>query len=198
MIESILSTFGISGLILLFFWVFGGSLGIPGSTITIITFGSLTSSLSGLILIILICFIAAVLGDIFAYELARKISDPLRNKLRKLKFFRNNESKTKFLLNKYEFPIIFFTRFLIIGLCVAVSYISGLEKIKRRKFYFAVIPGEFLFAVIYSSIGYAAGGIIANLLTAINDFILVIILLILAFFAIRFIIKHNKRKRKLK
>lgn len=195
MISTILANISISGLILLFLWIFGGSLGIPGSTITMIAFGSLAGNFPSLLILIAICFIAAVAGDIFAYELARKISNPFRDRLRRFHLFRDNEAKTRSRLHTYQFPIIFFTRFFILGLCAVVSYVSGLEKVKRKKFYFAVITGEFLYAVIYSSLGFLFGGIIVNLLKAINDFILVVILFVIAFFVVRFLVRRSKNKK---
>lgn len=182
MIGSLLANLGTSGLILLFLWVFTGSFGFPGSTVAMIAIGSLARGIPALVLISLISFVAVVLGDILAYELARKLSDRLRKILRKFLFFRDNESKARGLLNRYEFPIIFFTRFALIGLCVAVSYISGLEKVSRKKFIWAVIFGEFLFAVIYPLVGFAVGEIFGDLLNAINDFVLVALLFMLVFY----------------
>jgi len=179
MILSIVTNLSIGSLILLFFWVFAGSLGVPGGAITMIAYGSLAGSVSKLILFMIISFVAAVIGDILAYELARRLSNKLRDKLRKLLFFRNNEPKVRSLLNKYGFYIIFFTRFALVNLCAVTSYVSGLEKINRKKFILAVISGELLFAIIYPLIGFTLGEIFSSLINAINYFIIAILLIIL-------------------
>jgi membrane protein DedA with SNARE-associated domain len=179
MILSIVTNLSVGSLILLFFWVFAGSLGVPGGAITMIAYGSLAGSVSKLILFMVISFVAAVIGDILAYELARKLSNKLRDKLRNFFFFRNNEPKARNLLNKYGFYIIFFTRFALVNLCAVVSYVSGLEKVNRKKFIFAVISGEFLFAIIYPLIGFTLGEIFSSLINAINYFIVAILLIIL-------------------
>lgn len=184
--------FSITSLLFLLFYIFIGSLGLPGGTITMIGFGSLADSVPSLIAVILISFVAAVSGDILAYELARRLSEEFRNKLRRLSFFLNNELKAKNLLSKYEFPIVFFTRFVLISLCVVVSYVSGFERISRRKFILAVIAGEFLFATIYPLIGYLAGEIFNNLLSTVNNLVIVIVLILLVFYIIRFIVKRRR------
>jgi len=183
----------IASLIVLFFYGLLGSLGLPGGSLTLIAFGSLSGNITALIFVIIISFIAAVLGDILAYELARKLSDDFRNKLRKFSFFMNNELKAKNLLNKYEFPIIFFTRFALISLCVVVSYVSGFEKINRRKFILAVITGEILYAIIYPLIGFIAGEVFSSILSTINDVIIVILLVALIFYFARFLIKRRRK-----
>jgi len=189
----LIAGFSVTSLVFLFFYIFVGSLGLPGGTITMIGFGTLAKSASSLILVISISFAAAVIGDISAYTLARKLSEGFRNKLRKLSFFLNNELKAKNLLNKYEFPIIFFTRFALISLCVVVSYVSGFEKVNRKKFIAAVIAGEFLFAVIYPLIGYLAGEIFSSILSTINNIIVVIVLILLVFYLVRFIVKRRRK-----
>jgi len=180
------------GLITLFLWVFTGALGFPGSTVGIIAFGSLATKFSSLVLLIIIIYIAVITGDILAYEIATFFSEKFRKKLRNFSFFRDNEEKARNLLKQHEFSIVFFTRFALTGLCQVVSYVSGFEKISRKKFIFAVLTGEFLFAVIYSSIGFFIGGVFNSIINTINYFVLVALLLFLAFYLIRYIIKKRK------
>lgn len=190
-----ISIFSLSlgGLIILFLWLFVGSFGLPAGTITMIAFGSLAGSINALILVIVISFVAVVLGDILAYELARKLSGRLREKLRKLSFFGDSEHRAKNLLDKYGFLIIFFSRFAILSLCVVVSYVSGFEKFNRRKFVTAVISGELLFAIIYPLIGFGIGVAFGNILTAVNYFILAILLLLLIFYLARLLLHRRKK-----
>jgi membrane protein DedA with SNARE-associated domain len=192
---SLLTISGIVSLVILFFWVFSSSLGIPGGAITIIAYGSLSGDLPSLGLVILVSFIAAVIGDIFAYGLARKFSETFIKRLRTFRFFRDNEFKSRGLLNKNVFWIIFLTRFLISDLCAIVSYICGLEKINRKKFISAVLAGEFLFAVIYSVIGFIAGEVLNSLLKAMSYVVLAIVLILALIYIIRYLLKRKNRVR---
>jgi membrane protein DedA with SNARE-associated domain len=182
----------VGGLVVLFFWILIGSLGLPGGTIEIIAESSLAASFYSLAIVILITFAAAAAGDILAYELARKLSGRIRKKLIAFSFFRNNEDRTKRLLNKYGFYIVFLTRFALVSLCQVMSYVSGLEKYSRRKYLMAVILGEFLFAVIYSLIGFMVGEIFGNLLSAINYAILAVVLILVVFYMIRSLVRKRR------
>jgi len=183
----------IGGLIVLFFWILIGSLGLPGGTIEMIAEGSLATGISGLIIVIFISFAAAVIGDILAYELARKLSGRLRSKLVTFSFFESNEKKTRRLLNQYGFYMVFLTRFALISLCQVMSYVSGLEKYNRKKFIIAVVFGELLFAIVYPLIGFMVGEVFGNLLSAVNDLVLAVLLLLIAFYLARFLIRRRKR-----
>ena len=141
---------------------------------------------------IIIVYVAVVAGDILAYELAVFFSERFRNKLRHLSFFRDNEEKARNLLKKYEFSIVFYTRFVLTGLCQVTSYVSGFEKIPRKKFISAVLAGEFLFSVIYVLIGFLVGGLLNNFINTLNYSVIVIILLFVAFYLIRYMLGRRR------
>ena len=183
----------IGGLVVLFFWILIGSLGLPGGTVEMIAVGSLATGIYSLIIVILISFAASVAGDILAYELARKLSGRLRSKLVTFSFFESNEKKARSLLNKYGFYMVFLSRFALISLCQVMSYVSGLEKYNRKKFIIAVVSGELLFAIIYPLIGFAVGEVFGNLLSAVNDLILAVLLILIVFYLARFLIKRRMR-----
>lgn len=187
-----------SGLAILFLWVTIGSLGLPGGTIAIIAFGSLAGTVSYLILLIAISFAAAVIGDVLAFELAVKFSDEFRNKLRHFSFFRNNESKAKEMLTKYGFQIVFFTRFALLSLCPVVSYVSGFEKMNRKKFLAAVLSGEFLFAAIYSIVGFTVGETFNSLISAANYIIAAVLLIVLLLYLLRLLLRRYRRNNFIK
>ncbi len=183
-----------SGMMTLFFWVLTGALGIPGSTIGIILFGSLADNLYAIIPIIIVVYIAVVLGDIIAYELASFFSKKFRKKLRNFSFFRDNEKKVKKLLVNYEFPIIFFTRFALTGLCQVTSYICGFEKVDRKKFILAVLVGELLFAIIYSLIGFFAGTALNLLIKTVNNLAIAIVLILISVYLVVYLIRKYQRR----
>jgi membrane protein DedA with SNARE-associated domain len=179
-------------LIALLVWVFTGALGVPGSSLGIITFGTTLTTISSLIITIILVYIAVVAGDIFAYELAMFFSERFRGKLRHFSFFRDNEEKARNLLKKYEFYIVFFTRFALTGLCQVVSYVSGFERISRKKFILAVVTGEFLFAVIYVLIGFFLGEILSKWLSIINYSAAALVALFAIFYIIRYLVKKRR------
>lgn len=181
-----------SGLMTLFFWVLTGALGVPGSTIGIMLFGSLATKISSLFSVIIIVYIAVVLGDIIAYELASFFSKKFRRKLRRFSFFKDNERKVKNLLERYEFSIIFFTRFAFTGLCQVTSYVCGFEKVNRKKFVVAVLIGEILFAINYSLIGFFVGGALILLIKTINRLVIAILLLLIAAYLTVYLIRKRK------
>jgi membrane protein DedA with SNARE-associated domain len=185
----------ISGLVIMLLLVFGGSLGLPGGALSIISVSSLASNFSNILIIIVLSYIAAVLGDLLAYELAFKLSDRFRNKLRKFSFFRNNELKAKELIDKRGFSIVFFTRFALLSLCPVISYLSGFEKMKRKKYYLAVISGELLYALIFPIIGFTVGEVINSLISAIDYLALAVLLLVLLFFIIKYYLSKKKSRK---
>jgi membrane protein DedA with SNARE-associated domain len=180
------------GFILLFAWVMVGSFGIPASTFGIIVMGSLSKSIPTLMLVIVVAYVAVIIGDTLTYTLATKLSDEFKNKLRRFNFFRENEPEVKELLAKHGFPIVFFTRFALPHLCAVTSYVSGFEKWNRKKFILAVLTGEFLFAAGYSILGFAIGEVVNNLMNTINYVLLAIVLLIL----LGYFLKKYLKKRK--
>ena len=178
------------GLLLAFLLVISSSFGFPGGIITMIALGSLCKDIPSLILVMGVAFFASVFGDMLAYELARRISDKVEKRLRKFNFFVDNEQKARRLLSRYGFWIIFFTRFALVGLCAVISYICGLEKYNRKKFFLAVLAGEFFYALIYPLLGFTVGEVFSNLISAINDFAVVIVLLAVVFYLIRYFWKR--------
>lgn len=190
MIELLISGINLVNLSILFIWIFITSLGVPGGVVAMVSSGALANSFIELIPVILITVSAAILGDITAYELARKFSLRLSKKLIKFKFFKNNEIKSRDLLKKHEFSFVFFTRFALIGLCAVVSYISGFERLNRKKFYMAVISGEIIYASLYPIIGFIFKETWNDLVNIIQDILIIVVLIVVAGFL--FIITKRK------
>ena len=180
------------GLTVLFLWAFTGALGVPGSSIGIIAFGAVASGFGSLALLIVIVYIAVVLGDLTAYGLAAFFSERFREKMRRLKFFRDNEEKAREKLKQYEFMIVFLTRFVFTGLCQVTSYVSGFERVSRRKFVLAVLTGEALFAAIYVMIGFFVGEIFNTLINTVNYLVVFLILAALLVYMIRYFLRKRR------
>ena len=148
-----------------------------------------------LFIIIIIAAIAAILGDIFAYELARKFSIAIESKIQKYKFFRNNEIKAKKFLSNYEFFALFITRFFLTGLCAVISYISGFTRLNRKKYIAAVILGEILYAVIFTTLGYVFRLAWNDLVNILDNFIIITILSAVTIVLIIIFRRRIKRKK---
>jgi membrane protein DedA with SNARE-associated domain len=191
MIETIFG-FNLLNIFLVFLWVFLDCFGVPGASISIIATASLARNIPSLILIILVVYVAACAGDILVYSIARIISSPLLKRLRRFSFFKHGEKKARRLLVKYEFMIIFFSRFAMGSLSPVLNYIGGIEKINRGKFILAVLTGEFLYALIFSLAGYLFGEIAINFLGTANYIVLTIVLVIIGLWIVRYFFKEKK------
>ena len=191
MIESLISQINFVNLGIVFAWVVGASFGVPGALIVMVSSGALANNYFDLGMVVLTASIAAMLGDIGAYELARGFSGKLSSQLQRFSFFRTNEGESRCLLEKSQFWFVFFTRFALTQLCAIVSYISGLAKLDRKRFVSAVVLGEFLYGLIYPMIGFIfkqtwndVASVIGNVL-AISALIVLLLALLVAFWYYR-------------
>ena len=195
---SFFSGINLSNLSLLFIWALISSFGIPGALVAEIGAGALSNNLLDIFFVILTVAVGSILGDIFAYEIARKFSPYLSKKLSKFKFFREGEPEARQILKKYEFLSVFLTRFIFTGLDSVVNYIGGFEKINRKKFILAVIPGEILYASIYTILGFFFKEIFIDLSNVIEDTITsAVLILIVGLLVYVYLKKRKKRKLRL-
>ena len=171
---------GIVNLILLFAFSFLSSLGIPAGTVWMISSGALANSAWDLLPIMAASVAGAIVGDLAAYEFARRFSDQLLRRLERLKGFRSKESRAWDLFKKAEFSMIFFTRFLFTGLCAVTNYLTGFARTKRRTFIAAVVAGELLYGTIYPAFGYLFKETWNSFAAVVGDVITVLTLLVLA------------------
>lgn len=188
------------GAVALFFLVFSASFVIiPVMGFIITSLGSLMPDPTTLIYMMFLLHLAAVLGDLAVYYLASKFSNKVLRFLKRWKWFAKGEPHSRRLYEKYGFWIVFISRFLNTELCVAINYISGLEKYNYKKFVFAVLLGEFLYIFGYMTFGYLfketwvyLSGVVQSIVLKI---LLIIILIYLIYSIIKFIIKKWKAKK---
>jgi len=182
-------------LIILFVAVFFSSFGVPGGMVTLISMGALSNNYTELLIVIVVGSIGAMLGDFIAYVIAEKFSARVNFWLNKFKFYRDNESKARKHLNKSEFLIVFITRWFFTGLGAPVSYISGFERLNKKKYMIAVIAGELLYGSVYPLMGFFFKETWNDLTSTINSTIIVLTLTLFVILIIYFIIKKIKSKR---
>jgi len=180
---------------ILFLWTFITCFGVPGALVLLVSSGAVANSFFELIPIILVGALAAILGDITAYELARRFSLGVNTRLKKYKFYINGETRARELLKKYEFFSVFITRFGLTELCAAMSYISGFEKLNRKKLILAVIFGELIYVSMYPIIGFIFKETWNDLIKVVQDVFYVIILILIVLILLKIILD---RRRKIK
>jgi len=181
---------------LLFILTLLGSLGlVPGTLIWIASSAAMASSLSDVLLIIIIVSLAAIIGDIIAYEIARKFSFAISSWLSKFKSFQKGEHKARNMLKKHEFSIVFLSRFLLTSLDVIVSYISGFERIDRKKYIIAVILGEILYALMYTVAGFMFKETWVELTSVIGDITWILVFVIITAVVIKILIDRKRKKQ---
>lgn len=195
MISSLVSGITLINLGILFIYTFLASLGLPGDTFWIIYAAAFANNFGQLMPIMAITAAAAILGDIAAYELAKKFSLVLPKKLVRFDFFKNGEARARKLFKKFEFSLIFFSRFAFTALGAPVSYISGFEKLDRKKFLAAVISGEIIYASIYSTMGFMFKETWNDLASVIGGVLAILVLMILVIFLIVMIDGFKRRKK---
>ena len=195
MIDLIALSTSAQGLLILFLWVYSSSLGIPlGALFAIMSFGALASTPQELGIVMVTVFLATVLGDLTAYGLARYFSGRIMKKIKTYRFMEKNEALARKMLERYEIKIIFFTRFALTGLCSIVSYLSGLQKINKKKFLLAVILGEGIYTIIYPLIGFFFKETWNELIQIISNGFIIIALILLAGIIIKKRLKARKKQ----
>jgi len=179
MIWSIFSGASLLNLVLLFIFTLLGSLGMPGTLVWIVASGALASSISDVIPLIIIVATAAISGDILAYELASKFTAAISSRLLKFKSFQKHEHKARDMLKKSEFSFVFLSRFVFTSIGWFVSYISGLQRINKRKYITAVVLGETLYASLYTLLGFMFKETWLELTSIIKDITWVLVFLLI-------------------
>ncbi|MFZ3384461.1 MAG: VTT domain-containing protein [Candidatus Methanoperedens sp.] len=163
---------------------FASPLGAPlGATFFIISAGSQSGTISDYFFFVTIIFFGLVIGDIAAYTAGSYFETFFTDKLCKHDKIIGKCKSGKDLYNKYGASSVFFSRFLFLGFGAPVNYISGFSKYSFRNFLIMAASGEFLYAIIYTYIGFIFRDSWTFLLDTIVDFSLTILLFLAALFA---------------
>lgn len=160
---------------------------LPGNSL-VLTLGALSSiGRVNIVIIFPIVVLAAILGDNTNYTIGRLLGDKLINKI-------DNKyiTKAEEAFRKYELYAILFSRILPM-LRNFIPLLSGISKIKRKKFIRYNATGIVIWATLFLSIGYFLGN-----LPIFKGNIIYIVLIILAFslFSMIFVFIKNKYFKK--
>ncbi len=167
--------------------------GIPlGETFLIISAGSISPEFKDFFFFVILIFIGLVIGDILAYAVASYFETGFIKKLRKYEWYMKTYELGEGFFNKYGAASVFLSRFMLIGLGAPVNYLSGFSKYSFRKFLISSASGEFVYAAIYTYIGFSFRESSFSILDMIIDFSLIAILILTASLALILLKKHLK------
>jgi membrane protein DedA with SNARE-associated domain len=179
----------------LFILCFLSSFGVPGASVAMISTGALAADTAGLIPVIVVASLAAMLGDVVAYEAARRFSSRFSRRLERNRLYWEGERRARLLFEEAGFAMIFFTRWLITTLGAAVNYLTGLARTKRRTFLAAVVTGELLYGTIYPVLGFLFKETWNDLAAVIGGITTTLLLVIVLAASLYFLAEYLKKKR---
>lgn len=186
--------YSLSGLFL--YLVLSSATMLPGATILIASYGALQNSIPQLLGLIVLVFIASILGDIGTFFLAKLISEKLGKFVRRSKWFSKNEKKIMVPFRKHTFSFVFYTRFLLTDVGPIVNYISGFEKVNSRNFIIAVLSGDLIYSIIVSVTGYLLKDTWNDIINLFDYSIGAIAVIVIAGYLIYLVIKRIRGKKK--
>ena len=188
-----------SNLITLFFALIAASyIVIPVMGTIVISFGAFAPNVAGLIRVMAIVYAATLIGDISIFFIARAFSKPVLKFLRNFRWYNKNEGKARALLSRYEFYMVFLSRFSTTEISLVINYISGFERLNPKKFILAVVLGEFVYAVSYPLLGYIFRDTWKSIIGLIQGFIWIILLAILLIYLLKKFIQSTRKKNRIK
>jgi len=146
---------------------------LPGDSL-LFTVGLLASQgYFNLGLLMLICFVAAALGDSAGYALGHKLGPKIFTKEDSLFWNKNHIHRTQVFYAKYGAKVLVLARFLPVVRSLA-PILAGVGKMKYSIFLFYNLLGAFIWSVGITSLGYYLGQIIPD----VDRYLLPLILLI--------------------
>jgi len=162
-VESILIAFGYSALFAIIFVETGLLVGffLPGDTL-LFSAGILASKgILDLGLVILVCSVAAVVGDSVGYWLGRKYGKRLFDKKEGMFFKRENLEVARAFYEKHGGKTIFFARFVPVVRTFA-PVLAGVGEMDYKKFLSFNVFGGIFWVAFVALAGYFIGGLIPN------------------------------------
>lgn len=142
-------------LISFFAAIFAASFAIPtGALIIIASFASAAAGWRDTSLLLLLSLSATVSGDYSVYLISRRFRSTLETAIQRSGWMRNRIIVVEKLFDRYSSSTVFLTRFLFSGIGPYVSFFSGLRAMPQGTYLKAILLGEFVYCVLYISIGY--------------------------------------------
>jgi membrane-associated protein len=198
-VTQILVSFGYAALFAIIFAETGLLLGffLPGDTL-LFTAGILASkNVFGLPEVILVCFVAAVLGDSFGYYLGRKYGKRVFEKEGHfLDYYLNKENleRTKKFFAKYGGKTIFFARYVPVVRTIAPT-MAGTGEMHYATFLSYNVFGGAAWVLTGTLLGFFIRGFIPNAIEILT--VVIIAIVVVSFVPVAWQVhKRNKRERR--
>ncbi len=163
-IEALIRTAGYLGLFGIVFAESGLFLGffLPGDSL-LFTAGFLASQGYGNIMLLLpVCFFAAVLGDSFGYAFGRKVGPRIFTREDSLFFRKEYITRTRAFYDRHGGKTLILARFLPVVRTFAPIF-AGVGKMRYPTFFFYNLIGGFFWAVGLTVLGYTLGSVIPGI-----------------------------------
>ncbi len=189
----IIKTLGLIGVVSIVFAESGLFFGffLPGDSL-LFTAGFLASQdLISIFWLLILCFIAAVLGDSVGYYFGKKVGPSIFRKEDSLFFHKKHIEKAHAFYDKHGKKTIVFARFIPI-VRTFVPIVAGVAGMEYRTFFVYNIIGGFVWTWGMLGGGYMLGNLIPN----VDKYLTPIILAIIVVSFIPAIIEYVKHKRK--
>ena len=162
--------------VLIYIIPFFTQLGIPlGLTFFGMWKGSLIISIQELIISTILLSITLTTANLIAYFIGKKHSKKINSKLNKNK----NIIKIIPIISKKPFLSLILTRTILLGLAPITNYLFGIKNIQLKKFIIQVFIAELIYSSIVLSLGYIFSNTWELIVTLIEDFTLIIILILI-------------------
>ncbi len=186
-LQSLLKTFGYAGIVFIIFAESGLLIGffLPGDSLLftagVVASGALLKQADGkplfdIWLLIILCFIAAVVGDTVGYWFGQKVGPRIFNKENSLLFHKDHVVRAQTFYEKHGGKTIILARFIPI-VRTFVPIIAGVGRMKYATFLSFNVVGGFLWTVGITLLGYFLGSSIPP--EDVDKYILPIIVLII-------------------
>lgn len=193
-LKSIIVSIGYIGLWLVIFAESGLLIGIffPGDSV-LFTAGFLASQgYFDVYVLIIGCFIAAVLGDNVGYMFGKKVGHRFFQREDSFFFHKDNVDRARVFYEKYGGKTIILARF-IPGVRTIAPIVAGIGEMNYRTFLVFNLIGAILWAIGVTVIGYYLGSIIPGVDQYLLLIVAVIILISILPYALQLI--RSKKKR---
>jgi membrane-associated protein len=182
----IIKTAGLVGIALAVFAESGLFFGffLPGDTLLFAAGIFASQGVFSLSVLIIICAISAILGDTVGYWTGKKVGKAFFERETSLFFSKKRIYQAEHFYQKHGSATIILARFIPIIRTFA-PIVAGVAKMHYKTFALYNTIGGILWAVLIPTLGYYFGGLIPN----IDQYIMIILFLVIGFSFLPFVIK---------
>ncbi len=182
MTDIVLSLVPQYGLYIVALTVLLATLGIPlPSSVVMVTSGGLAAT-GDLVLsnLLVVAFIAFVLGDQLAYFIGLKAGPEWLNRLRQKKRFASLVDKGEGLYEKFGVSAVLLSRTLLSPTGPCIAYLSGASGMSHTRFSLIAVLGALIWTSVYAMLGYGFAGNVPEISDLVASALMVAVALLFA------------------